>query len=497
MRGGITPAIAALAAWAVLLAPGPIEAQAPDRSAPPELGPPPRFDVPLIQHFQLANGLEVMLMEMHEVPLMQVNLLLEAGSIADPDDRKGLASMVAAMLDEGAGDRDALEIADEIDYLGAALGVSAGDHTTVVQLHTPLAQLDPALEIMADVVLRPIFPAEELERQRIERLTELLQWRDEPDAIASVAFSETLYGDDHPYGVPEIGTAQGLESITPEDLSAYHRSRFVPGDATLIVVGDVTREAIAPQLETAFGGWRGAAVLETAIPPVEQVEARRIYLVDKPGAEQSEIRIGRIGVPRLTEDYYAIVVMNTILGGSFTSRLNQNLREDKGYSYGAGSAFDFRPGPGPFIAGAAVQTDVTAEALTEFMKELRGILEAVSQAELERARNYLALGFPQEFQTVAGTAGMLGELALYDLPDETFDRHIERIEAVTVEDVQRVARQYLDPEKVAIIVVGDRSVIEAPVRALNLGPVEDLTIEQVLGPPPVITPGEDPAPAAP
>ncbi|HUP01170.1 MAG TPA: pitrilysin family protein [Gemmatimonadota bacterium] len=495
-RGGHSPVVGASAVVAflaaALLGVATLPAQAPDRSEPPELGPPPDFDLPPIQRFHLSNGLEVMLLEKHQVPLVQIHLVVDAGSIRDPEGKKGLASMAAAMLDEGAGERDALALADAIDYLGADLGISAGEHTTVVRLHTPLARLDPALEIMADIALRPTFPAEELERQRIERLTTLLQWRDEPRAIAAVAFAETLYGEIHPYGVPAIGTAEGLQSITPEDLSDYHAAHFRPGNATLIVVGDVTGGTLSPLLEAAFGAWNGGSVTAAGlpaagVPPAEQVEARHVTLIDKPGAAQSEIRIGRIGVPRLTDDYYSILVMNTILGGSFTSRLNQNLREDKGYSYGAFSAFDFRPGPGPFLAAAAVQTEVTAEALTEFMRELTGILEAVTETELERARNYLALGFPQEFQTVAGTAGMLGELAVYDLPDDTFDRYIERVQAVTVADVQRVARQYLDPEKVAIIVVGDREVVEAPIRALDLGPVEVRTIEEALGPPPVVS----------
>jgi zinc protease len=482
-----------LIAWALfsaLLIPAFLPAQAPDRSAPPELGSPPAFDLPPIQHIALSNGLEVMLLEKHQIPLVQLNLLIRTGSVHDPRGREGLAAMTATMLDEGAGERDALALAEAIDFLGADLSASAGNHTTVIRLHTPLARLDSALDIMADVALEPTFPAEELDRQRLERLTTLLQWRDEPSAIAGVSFAETLYGKEHPYGVPSMGTAQGLASITVEDHAAFRAAHFHPENATLIVVGDVTEGVVLPKLEAAFGSWESGGGSTAELPPAGQVEARRIYLVDKPGAEQSEIWIGRIGVPRLTEDYYPILVMNTILGGSYSSRLNQNLREDKGYSYGAFSAFDFRPGPGPFIAAAAVETNVTAEALTEFMKELAGILEAVTQAELERARNYLALGFPQEFQTVAGTAGMLGELALYDLPDDTFDRHIERIQAVTVEDVQQVARKYLDPEKVAIIVVGDRSVIEAPVRALNLGPVENLTVEEVLGPPPVLAGGD-------
>ena len=479
------------AAW--ILRAAPLLAQTPaaqvDRSRPPELGPPPSFDLPDIRHLSLSNGLAVLLLEKHQVPIVQVDLTILAGSAAEPAGRPGVAGMTAAMLDEGAAGRSALELADEIDVLGADLSTGAGEHTASVSLHVPVARLEPALDLMADVALRPDFPAAELDRQRVDRLTEILQWRDEPSAIAGIEFDRTLYGPFHPYGVPNVGTAASLAAMTDGDLRAFHEAHYRPGAATLVVVGDVTPEAVLPLLERAFGAWQGTAGGAPEEPPAEQVAARRIILVDKPGAEQSEIRIGRIGARRLTEDYFPLVVMNTILGGSFTSRLNQNLREDKGYSYGAFSGFAFRPWRGPFLAAAAVQTEVTAEALTEFMKELSGILERVPEEELERARNYVALGFPSTFQTVAGTAGTLGELALYDLPDDYFDRYIDRVLAVTPEDVQRVAAEYLDPDRVAIVVVGDLERIEAPVRALGLGPVETLSVEDVLGPPPQIAAG--------
>lgn len=218
----------------------------------------------------------------------------------------------------------------------------------------------------------------------------------------------------------------------------------------------------------------------------KQVKKRQIYLVDRPEAAQSEIRIGRIGVPRLTENYYEILVMNTILGGSFASRLNQNLREEHGYSYGARSSFSFRPLAGPFIAGAAVQSAVTDKALVEFMKELNGILEPVTDQELTRAKNYVALRFPENFQTVSRIANQLTQMVTYNLPDDYFNNYVKRVLSVTKEDVQRVAKKYLDPEKVAIIVVGDQKKIEKGVRDLNLGQVNAMTIEDVLGKAPVI-----------
>jgi predicted Zn-dependent peptidase len=404
----------------------------------------------------------------------------------DPAGKSGLASLTAAMLDEGAGSRNALQLADAIDFLGAIISAGAGWHNSAVTMNTPLSKLDSALALMADVALRPTFPAEELERQRKERLTTLVQWHDQPRAIASVIFNQTLYGAKHPYGLPTIGDEKTLRGFRVEDLKNFHSTHFRSNNATLIAIGDVTAKNILPKLEAAFGKWEAGKISTATWPGVSQLQKRQIWLVDKPGAAQSEIRLGRIGVPRLTEDYDALVVMNTILGGSFTSRLNQNLREKHGYSYGARSAFDFRPLPGPFVAAAGVQTSKTDSALFEFMKELNAIIQPVADSELHRAKNYVALSFPQDFQSLTQIAGQLEELVTYNLPDDYFNNFIQRILAVTKDDVLRVSRKYLDPEKMAIIVVGDRKAIEKGVRGLNLGPVQVMTVEQVLGKIPVM-----------
>jgi predicted Zn-dependent peptidase len=461
------------------------QAQVPDRSAPPELGPPPALVLPAIQRAALSNGARVIMLEKHNVPLVQVNLVVGTGYASDPQDMIGLASMAADMMDEGAGGRDALRLADEIEFLGARLSVRAGGHQTTVSLHTPLSRLDAALELMAAVALEPDFPAEELERKRLARLNRMLQARNEPRAVASAIFDRTLYPD-HPYGHPTIGYPETVRAMTVEDLERWHAIYFRPNNAFFVVVGDVTMEEMRPKLEALFGDWRRGRIPSADWPEAEQVTGRNVYLVDKPGAAQSEIRIGRIGVPRLTDDYYALVVMNTILGGSFTSRLNQNLREEHGYTYGARSYFDFAQLAGPFQASSAVQTAVTDAALTEFMKELNGILEPVPEEELERAKNFVALRFPSRFQTVARIAGQLTQLELYDLPGDYFNEYVERILAVTQADVQRVARQYIVPDQMAVIVVGDRATIEDGIWALELGPIENLTIEDVLGPAPEI-----------
>jgi predicted Zn-dependent peptidase len=336
---------------------------------------------------------------------------------------------------------------------------------------------------MKDVVRSPDFPASELERLRRERLTGLLQARDDAGAIASTAFPRLLFGDGHRYGVPVGGTAATVQGLTTDDLRAFHASHVRPDNAALVVVGDIGRGAAAPLVEAAFGTWMppGTTPAPAAMAPARPPERRQLFLVDRPGAAQSEIRIGTVGAARSTPDYFPIEVLNTVLGGSFSSRLNQNLRETHGYAYGAGSRFDLRKAPGPFLAAAAVQTDKTAEALTEFFKELDAIRRPIPDDELARAKNLLAFGYPAEFETIAALAGKIEEQLLYDLPADVFARYVDRIQAVSAADVQRVAERYVRPEALLVVVVGDRTAIEGPVRALGLAPLTVLSIDDVMG----------------
>jgi predicted Zn-dependent peptidase len=472
--------------FAIVVASATVLAQAPDRSHPPQPGPPPEVRLPQIQKRQLSNGLPVWIVELHEVPVAQVNLLILSGSADDPQRRYGLASMTASMLDEGAGSRSALQIADAIDYVGADLTTGSGIDSSVVRLHVPVARLGDALAIMADVALRPTFPGEELERVRQQRLTSILQARDDPATVAASAFSRVLYGTSHRYGTPISGSAETIKTFTPEDLKTFYASVYRPENAALVAVGDITPDRLIPMLDSNFGSWKGAAGEPTKppMPPVQQPASREIYLIDKPGAPQSEIRIGGIGVPRSTPDYFPLQVLNTILGGSFASRLNNNLREEHGYAYGAFSGFDMRTGPGPFAAAAAVQTDKTADALTEFFKELNGILKPIPADELTRAKNYVALRFPGTFETTGDMSRRLEDLIVFHLPEDYFSKYVQNIQAVTAADVQRVASKYILPARFAVVVVGDLKTIEPGIRALNLGPIKVKTVDDVFGPKP-------------
>jgi predicted Zn-dependent peptidase len=452
----------------------------PDRSEPPALAPAPQLTLPPIQKRALSNGLPVWLVESHEVPLIQVNLVVQAGSGDDPAGKFGLGSLAAAMLDEGAGSRSALEIADVVEFLGATLTTTSSYDASAVRLNVPVARLGDALPVMADVVLRPTFPQEELERLRQERITSLLQARDDAASIAAMAFSRIVFGGTHRYGTGAIGTEATLKAFTVADLRTFHTTFYQPSNAALVVVGDVTADQVLPQLEKQFGGWQGMPVKRAVVPVAAQLTRGQIYIVDKPDAEQSQIRIGWVGVPRPTPDYFPLVVLNTVLGGSFTSRLNQNLREQHGYAYGASSGFDMRLSAGPFVAAAGVQTDKTAEALNEFFNELNAIGKPIGAEELAKAKNYVALGFPAEFETSGDLSRNLEELIIYKLPDTYFERYIANVQAVTADAVQKVAARYIQPSRFAVVVVGDRKTIEPGIRALNLGPAQVMSVEQAV-----------------
>lgn len=485
--------IASASAWLLVAAAAfmipALAAQAPDRAKPPAPGPAPALKLPAIQKRQLSNGLPVWIVELHEVPVAQINLVLLSGTADDPAGKFGVASLTTAMLTEGAGSRSSLEIADAIDFLGADLGASSGIDSSAVRLHVPVARLAEALPILADVVLKPTFPREELERLRQQRLTNLLQARDDPSTIAALAFSRVLYGPLHRYGTATMGTADTIRAFTVDDVRAFYSRAFRPDNATLLVVGDVTPGTVLAQLESHFGSWKAPAgtPARATIPDVAQPGTRTVYLIDKPAAPQSQIRIGWIGVPRSTPDYFPLQVLNTVLGGAFSSRLNLNLREKHGYTYGAASSFDMRTTAGPFSAMAGVQTDKTKESLQEFFNELNAILTPVPADELTRAKNYVALRFPGGFETTGDISRRLEDAVTYRLPDDYFSNYVQRIQAVTAADVERVARKYIDPSRLAVVVVGDVKTIEPAVKTLNLGPFRPMTIDEVFGPAPQMT----------
>ncbi len=449
-------------------------------SHPPTLGPPPKIALPPIHDERLPNGMRLLVAERHEIPLVDAILVIGTGPEADPADKPGVATLMATMLTRGTPTRSAEDIAAQTATLGASLdAASSWDHSVIV-LHVPTATLDGAWPIFADVALHSAFPDSEFVRVKRERLTDLVELSDRAPEVADRALAAILYGPGNPYGRPSLGTQQSVESITPDDARAFYQAHFTAGNATLIVVGDVSADAIHAKVAQMFGGWdRGPAqtnaVAQATVPPAAPTT---IYVIDKHDAPQSSIRIGKVAVARSTPDFFPIEVMNTILGGAFTSRLNENLRETHAYTYGAFSGFGMRRDPGPFLAEAEVVTQKTDSALLQFMHELRDIRDTVPMAELRKAKRYLELQLPGELETSHDIADQLVAVAVYHLPLDYYNTYQARVAAVTRGDVQRVAKAYIDPSHLAVVVVGDSASIEAPLRATGVGPVRSLNTIQ-------------------
>ena len=455
-----------------------------DLSRPPVLGAPPTLVVPPIVTRQLANGLKIVIVEQHELPLADVLLQVRTGGEADPGSKPGAASLTSSMLMEGTTSRSSLQIDDQQAYLGVSINAGSGWEQSTTSLHTPTAQLDSAMTLLADIVLHPAFPPTDLERVRKTRLTGLQQQRDRGPAIADRAYAAALYGSDNPYGRPLGGTELSIAALTRDDLVKFYSMFYRPNNATLLVVGDVNPDDIERRAKALFGSWvRGDVPLVTTAN-AHGAAATTLVLVDKPGAAQSSFRVGGIGAARSTKDFFPLQVMNTLLGGSFGSRLMQNLREKHGYTYGANSGFSYRRSAGPFTASAEVVTAKTDSAVVEFVRELKAIRDTVPTDELERAKRFLQLGLPQGFETTRGIASQLLPLVTYDIPLDFYNTAVQRIGAVTQADVQRVARQYIDPSKLTLVIVGDRKAIEPGLRALNTGNIVIRDAREVLGAPP-------------
>ena len=455
-----------------------------DLTKPPNLGPPPSLRPPQISTRELPNGLKIVVLEQHELPLVDVILQIRSGGESDASGKMGTAALVAAMLTEGTTNRTALQIADQAAYLGVQLNASSGWEQSNISLHTPTAQLDSALALFSDVALRPTFPTADLERVRKVRLTSLQQLRDRAPAIADRAFASAVFGDQHPYGRPLAGTEGSLASISRDEVQRFYTTYYRPNNATLLVVGDVRPDDVERRARELLGAWARGTVPTPPTSASSATKGTRVVIVDKPGAAQTSFRLGGIGAPRTTSDYFPLQVMNTILGGSYTSRLNANLRETHGYTYGAGSGFGLRRSAGPFIASAEVVTAKTDSALAEFLKELRAIRDTVPSDELAKAKRYLQLGLPSNFETTQGIASEFLPLIAYGVPLDFFASAVQRYGAVTQADVQRVARQYVDPDKLTVVLVGDRKVIEPGIRALKPGELIARDIRDVLGAPP-------------
>ena len=449
-----------------------INADEPWRTEVPPPGPPRPLQVAAPASAMLPNGLTLILSERRGLPMVSANLVLKTGSDANPADRPGLANFVAAMLDEGTATRSAPQIADEVAQLGASLTTGSSTDATTIGGRSLSKNFAATLGLMADIALRPSFPADEVERQRASRLAQLVQQRDSPAQVAGQVMAAVLYGSRHPYGYTELGTEASNKTMTRDEMAAFWKQHFVPNNAALVVAGDVSMNELRALAEKAFGSWqRGTPSRPASVAP--DTTRARLIIVDKPGTPQTQVRVASIGAARSSPDYRALQVMNNALGGLFSGRINMNLRERRGYSYGAYSQFVFRRSPGPFVVAGGIRTDATAPAVTEIFNEINGMIaKPMGADELQKAKEALANSLPGAFETSVNAVNSFSNIFIYDLGLDYYARYAREVRAVTSTQALDVARKYLVPDRLVVIAVGDRKVIEPELQKLNLGAIE-------------------------
>lgn len=447
-----------------------------DRSKLPATGEAPDVKFPKLQRATLSNGLKIVLAERHAVPVVNFNLLVDAGYAADQFGLPGTASLAMNMLDEGTKTRDALQISEELALLGANLGTGSNLDMSTVYLSALKENLDASLNIYADVILNPAFPEKEFTRLQKQQLARIKQEKASPFQMALRVFPRYLYGEGHAYGNPFTGsgTEESVTKLTTKDLMKFHQDWFKPNNATLIVVGDTKLSEITPKLEKLFANWKQGSVRQKNIRTVEHQPSASVYLIDKPGSPQSVILAGHIAPPKADPDDIAMNMMNSILGGTFTSRINMNLREDKHWSYGAGSVIVGARGQRPFIAYAPIQGDKTKESVMEIKKELSDILGArpATSDELNKVLQNEILGLPGSWETIGAVGSSISEIVMYGLPDNYFETYPDKIRNLKLNDISRAAKKLLRPDQVVWVVVGDRAKVEPTLKDLGFGAVK-------------------------
>ena len=432
------------------------------------------FKLPEVKRFRLKNGLRVILAESHKLPLCGVEMVVRTGNGANPPDKAGLADLVADMLDEGTATRSATAIAEEIAQLGATLATNATWDASSLSVSALSENIDRALDVWADVLLQPAFSEDDLARVRENLLSTLARRKDSPPLIAGLTLARVVYGENHPYGWPAIGTEESVRRLTRSDVQAFFQKYYRPNNAVLVVAGDMREAELRAKMEKLLAGWKPKPIPAVKIPKTPPVGRTRIFLVDKAGAPQSSIRLGLVGIERKNPDYYRALVMNQILGGTF-KRLTLNLRETKGWTYGVASMFEARRAPGPWTAGGEFVSNHTADSVTEILREISVLRsDEVGDKELKDSKDEIIRAFPARFATANQVAAQMAALAVYDLPDKELQTFSARIASVTAADVRKTAQKYLHPDNLVIVVVGDRASVEPSLRRIGEVELRDL-----------------------
>jgi len=438
----------------------------------PTPGPSRDYRFPAFERLTLTNGVRVVVAPVSKLPIATVVAMIDAGAAADPQGQEGVALLTARALAEGTQRNDGAELAARFERLGTALDASADWDSATLRITVTSERLPAALGLLAEVIRVPSFPEREVERLRQERLAELLQQRAEPRGLADDMFGKFAYAPESRYALPDGGLESTVDTLSHDVVRAFYGARYSPSSTTVIIVGDVTVDRARQIVTDAFGSWAGGDVRQVTVSDQPATTARLVHVVGKADAPQSEIRVGHVGVPRLHPDYFSIVVMNAILGGLFSSRINLNLREAHAYTYGAFSSFDWRKAAGPFTVATAVRSDVTDAAVREILLEIDKLREGgVTDAELSLATSYLDGVFPIRFESTTAIATALASLVSYGLPDEYYDTYRSQVRSVTANRVLAAAGAHLRPDQLQIVAVGDPTIIRAPLEALGAGPV--------------------------
>ena len=443
-----------------------------DWGKPPAAQPEPAFTPPVVTRSRLANGIAVLVVENHALPIASIELVVPgAGAAADPMRRAGLAAFTADLLDEGAGGLSARAMAEAEAQLGAQIALEVDLDAAHVSASTLSTTLDGTLALIAKLVIQPTFAPGELARLKGDRLTSIAQLRDRPPEVAAIVLGQALFGADSGYGHPEDGTRADVQAITVADVQAFYRAHWNPATMTLIIAGDVDPKALLGTLEAAFGSWRPEAAKLATRPITTPPGKRRLLLVDRPGAAQSDVELGLIGPARNDPRYFAFEVLRTIVGGGFTGRVTQRLREQLGIIYHATTEMGWAVAPGPFAIGVAIATPETATGLAEILAIVDDLAaHDAPAAELEQAKQNLARALPEKFATNAATVDAFADLAELGLPDDTYARFADGVRKVTAADVRACAQALLPSGKLVFAVVGDLAKIRASLGKLGLGP---------------------------
>ncbi len=438
----------------------------------PTPGDPRPYAFPRFERRSLSNGLRLVVAPVEKLPVVTLLATINAGAVADPPGEEGLALLTARALSEGAGKRDGAALADYAERLGTGIESRADWDAATVRLTVMTSRLADAVSLLGDVLMAPLLPTDEIARLKGERLAELLQIRAEPRGLADEALDRVVYASDARYALPEGGTEKSVGSLSRDAVAAFYGARYHPAAVTVLVVGDVRAAEVERLVDATFGKWRGLGQQGALVPDRSPPSGRAVHIVTKTGSPQSELRLGHVGLARTSPDFFSVTVMNALLGGLFSSRINLNLREAHGYTYGAHSGYEWRRWAGPFSVDAAVGREVTAAAVREVLAEIdRMRAETVTPSELSLATSYLDGIFPIRYETTTAIAAALANLIVYDLSPDYYDSYRANVRAVTAAEVLTAAREHIHPERLQLVVVGDPAAVRGPLEEIGFGPV--------------------------